>query len=87
MWPNPQETTDLVTFTGSVLNGIFHFLFSVYQKLLKKFINEIDDQIKAEFNKKDKTCINFEPSLKLRWCHARDLMDHLPYHIEISPLI
>ena len=42
---------------------------------------------KAEFHKKDKTCINFEPSFKLRWCHARDLMDHLPYHIETIPLI
>ena len=25
MWPNPQETADLVTFTEEILNGKFHF--------------------------------------------------------------
>ena len=25
MWPNPQETTDLVTFTEEVLNGKLNF--------------------------------------------------------------
>ena len=25
MWPNPQETADLVTFTGEILNGKLHF--------------------------------------------------------------
>ena len=29
MGPNPQETTDLVTFTEEILNGKFHFLCSV----------------------------------------------------------
>ena len=34
MWPNPQETTDLVTFTEEILNGKLHFLCSVnYMKL------------------------------------------------------
>ena len=28
MWPNPQETPDLVTFTEEIRNGNFHFLFS-----------------------------------------------------------
>ena len=28
MWPNPQETTDLVTFTEEILNGKLHFLCS-----------------------------------------------------------
>ena len=26
MWPNPQETVDLVTFTEEILNGKLHFL-------------------------------------------------------------
>ena len=26
MWPNPQETADLVTFTEEILSGKFHFL-------------------------------------------------------------
>ena len=29
MWPNPQETADLVTFTEETLNGKLHFLCSV----------------------------------------------------------
>ena len=28
MWPNPQETADLVTFTEETLNGKLHFLRS-----------------------------------------------------------
>ena len=29
MWPNPQETADLVTFTEEIFNGKLHFLRSV----------------------------------------------------------
>ena len=29
MWPNPEETADLVTFTEEILNGKLHFLYSV----------------------------------------------------------
>ena len=29
MWPNTQETTDLVTFTGEILDWKLHFLYSV----------------------------------------------------------
>ena len=28
MWPNPQETEDLITFTEEILNGKLHFLCS-----------------------------------------------------------
>ena len=28
MWPNPQETADLVKFTEEILNGKLHFLCS-----------------------------------------------------------
>ena len=28
MWPNPQETVDLVTFTEEIFNGKLHFLCS-----------------------------------------------------------
>ena len=30
MWPNPQETEDMVTFTEEILNGKFHFLCSEF---------------------------------------------------------
>ena len=29
MWPNPQETADLVIFTEEIRNGKLHFLCSV----------------------------------------------------------
>ena len=29
MWPNPQETADLATFTEEILNGKLHFLWNV----------------------------------------------------------
>ena len=40
MWPNPQKTVDLVTFTEKILNGKLLFLYSVrdlvYLRLLAK---------------------------------------------------
>ena len=30
MWPNPQETDDMVTFTEEILNGKLHFLCSEF---------------------------------------------------------
>ena len=35
MWPNPEETADLVTFTGKILNEKLHFLCDV-----RAFIDE-----------------------------------------------
>ena len=32
MWPNPQETADLVTFTEEILNEKLHFLCNVIAK-------------------------------------------------------
>ena len=29
MWPNPQDTEYLVTFTDEIINGELHFLYSV----------------------------------------------------------
>ena len=36
MWPNPQETEDLVTFTEEIFNGKLHFLYSAIDEC---FIN------------------------------------------------
>ena len=44
MWPNPQETADLVIFTEDILNGKLHFLcsvrfsFDILQKLSFNFL-------------------------------------------------
>ena len=32
MWPNPQETADLITFTKIILNGKLHFLCSDWRR-------------------------------------------------------
>ena len=41
MWPNPQETADLVTFTEEIPNGKLHFLFSdIWSKCLEKDLQE-----------------------------------------------
>ena len=37
MWPNPQETVDLVTFTGEIFNGKLHYLCSVNESLDPSF--------------------------------------------------
>ena len=36
MWPNPQETADLITFTEEILNGKLPFLCSVRNEALNK---------------------------------------------------
>ena len=41
MWPNPQETADLVTFTGEILNGKLHFLCSDSLSYLKLSISKL----------------------------------------------
>ena len=33
MWPNPQETADLVTFTEEILNAKMYFLCSVSRRI------------------------------------------------------
>ena len=35
MWPNPQETADLVKFTEEILNGKLHFLCSGLTIIIK----------------------------------------------------
>ena len=41
MWPNPQETADLVTFNEEILSGKLHFLFSEKKNtLLDKKLHE-----------------------------------------------
>ena len=54
MWPNPQETADLVTFTEEVLNGNLHFLcsdicvgrlyFSIFPDYFLLFFNRMTKQ-------------------------------------------
>ena len=39
MWPNPQETADLVTFTEEILNGKLHFC-AVYKE--KKTVEDVN---------------------------------------------
>ena len=43
MWPNPQETADLVTFTEEILNEKLRFLFSVSRLKENRFLHDIKD--------------------------------------------
>ena len=38
MWPNPQETADLFTFTEEILNGKLHFLWINFWLFLPAFL-------------------------------------------------
>ena len=40
MWPNLQETADLVTFTEKIFNGKLHFLCSVWNLEPRGIISE-----------------------------------------------
>ena len=48
MWPNPQETADLDTFTEEILNGKLHFLSgeSVYSQGDKDFLQNSHFRVK-----------------------------------------
>ena len=37
MWPSPQETVDLVTFTKKIFNGKLHFLCSENSSYIKLY--------------------------------------------------
>ena len=41
MWPNPQETVDLATFTEEILSGKLHFLFSAFYENLTPFVSQL----------------------------------------------
>ena len=41
MWPNPQGTADLVTFTEEIVNGKLHFLCSAMEIYTNCTVNEI----------------------------------------------
>ena len=46
MWPNPQETADLVTITEKILNGKLRFLCStkkLYCSVSRKIICAVDN--------------------------------------------
>ena len=52
MWPNPQKTADLVTFTEEILTGKLHFsgqCFVVYEKGLPNGIISSFSQIVPRF--------------------------------------
>ena len=41
MWPNPQETADLVTFTEETLNEKLHFSCGAVYKVETKFFQDV----------------------------------------------
>ena len=45
MWPNLQETVNLVAFTEEVLNGKFHFLFCTIYDSAKFMASSLSDLV------------------------------------------
>ena len=56
MWPNPQEATDLVTFTEEILNGKLHFLSSEILVMTTghyKYLLLLEPECYLEYEKSD----------------------------------
>ena len=49
MWPNPQETADLVTFTEEILNGKHHFFCAVYIASYARFSRSLNYKLKKRW--------------------------------------
>ena len=74
MWPNPRETTDLITFTEEILNEKLHFLCSEYSCLLNRtlvngcfcepLLNFLDSN-----NFRNKSALNIE--FLCEWLHRQ----------------
>ena len=63
MWPNPQETPNLVTFTKEILNGKLHFLCNI--KVTNYFRKEASIQmIDRVLNTPRCRCTEFNLALK-----------------------
>ena len=56
MWPNPQETADLLTFTEKILNRKLNFLYSVNRPALVFSLNEMP---KWFFDLKEECVVSF----------------------------
>ena len=68
MWPNPQETADVVTFTEEVLNGKLHFCFSVcVEKIL--ILNVQVTVVLLMFQEMQKHCSRASSSVQLQLKH------------------
>ena len=75
MWPNLQETADLVTFTEEILNAKLHFLCNANttlkfktQEILKKYMQSFGLVLRVQYARKDFKTI----SVKLRLCRVQD---------------
>ena len=60
MWPNPQETADLVAFTEKILNGKLHFLGSVHSDWVE---GRMDNELSL------KTVLDNKKILEEVYCH------------------
>ena len=52
MWPNPQETVDLITFTNEISNGKLHFLRSEKEEALLNWFSWSYLLFKRQFEKR-----------------------------------
>ena len=73
MWPNPQQTVDLVTFAEEIINGKLHFLCTCFQ------INASSVILEKKFGQKlKKKQREFDNSRKLWYLPFRNFWLALP---------
>ena len=88
MWPNPQESADLVTFTEEILNGKVHFLCSeIYLQLIQP---ETFDFLTLRSNSKVNQTLMKKLLLLKLWKNQykvwlRKFMKTPVYHVSIIP--
>ena len=91
MWPNPQETADLVIFTEEILNG--KLLSFVQSKFILNEIITIDDRYPSWINNKTKSLIKnktgyfkncVKPNYPVSISHFEQMQGALLKNIEIS---
>ena len=49
MWPNPQETADLVTFTEEILNGKFSFGWAISLQITRLMLQLLNFSQNSQF--------------------------------------
>ena len=67
MWPNPQFSVDLVTFTDEILNGKLHFLYTAFSpKPLKRYTSFIGTRYLISF-----VTFSFRRQRRVQHCRIR----------------
>ena len=74
MWPNPQETADLVTFTGEILNGKLNSLCSEIPDIRFRTMQKTSSTV-ISYRKEMEEAFSFESPIN--WVNRKHLGCHM----------